>query len=155
MSKEADKGAAAIMGDNGQAFINFMSQAVTDIMNYYDYTADDANADLSDAVYGTPWGRANQLCPTCKIPENLLGSTLYDIGNDETIEDGKEVAIPVGDNTVDGQLPSTLNNLDGEFNEVTQGVWNGTDYFSDGGGWHDAGSGCDGLVYDNKFKNGC
>jgi len=138
----ADMGAASIMGDNGAGLIGWLSQSITDDMNLWGDNLDDANSQLSNSTYGTPWGRANEICDTCSMPHNLLGNTDFDIGADKTIIDGTEETIPDNFDTIDGQLPNNQTNFNDQFAADTQGEWGGDDYWGGGGEWGGDGGTC-------------
>ena len=143
---QADQSAAQIMGDNGQGEINLWSQMVTDIMNNFDLSVDNANADMSDPTHGDPWQRANDICATCTIPQNLLHSTEYDIGSDDYINNGQLLSIPGNDSTIGGQLPSSLTYLNDQFNGDNEDTWGNVSYWGGGGDWGGGGGGTCGLV---------
>jgi len=161
----ADQGAASIMGDGGQGTISWLSQMISDDMNMWGDSVDDANSDLSNAVMGSPWSRANSLCSSCSLPHNILGNTDYDIGADKTIIDGQEETIPSNDDQIDGQTPNTLSYLDDEFEGEGEDSWGNVDYWGGGGDW--GGFGCSkingvdgnaangGVQNDNRIVGGC
>jgi len=162
---QADQETANIMGDNGQGLIGLFSQMVTDSMHAnpgLDLT--DANAGLSDPIHGDLWQRANNLCDTCSIPNTLVHNTDYDIGADKTLEDGNEITIPAGDDTVDGQLPDSLTFLNDQYAAGDEGFWDDDSLWDGGGGWG-GGFGCDkinggpangnGIRQDNLVTGGC